>query len=127
MDKDNGKILVAYKLLKMLIFEGNHIMKYFGYLYSTNYLCQYFLLKNFNSFLKITQKFTLLEKQNLTSKISVSEKLIERLKETFKLYSEDKGGYITQEQLGTIMRSHNQSPTEESLQEIIENLNLLMN
>ncbi|CAI2382164.1 unnamed protein product [Moneuplotes crassus] len=54
------------------------------------------------------------------SKICVFEKLIEKLKETFKLYSEDKGGYITQGQFGTIMRSHHQSPTEASLQEILD-------
>ncbi|NP_001151507.2 calmodulin [Zea mays] len=50
----------------------------------------------------------------------LTKKQIEEFREAFSLFDKDGDGTITTKELGTVMRSLGQSPTEEELQEMVD-------
>jgi len=77
---------------------------------------------NFRSFLKIVagKRFSSVPEQFPT--VQLTEEQISEFKEGFSLFDKDGDGMITTKELGTVMRSLSQNPTEYELQDMIKEI-----
>ena len=82
-------------------------------------ILSHLLIVSFVSFFGRLPRYFLLNHFDLLQADQLTEEQIAEFKEAFSLFDKDGDGTITTKELGTVMRSLGQNPTEAELQDMI--------